>query len=61
MIAVRSGTVCRVRDQFAKGERRMFGVRFLTAVYTLFFVVLVLVAIGSIFGVFDNPLIDPGM
>lgn len=39
----------------------MFGVRFLTAVYTLFFVVLVLVAIGSIFGVFDNPLIDPGM
>lgn len=39
----------------------MFGIRLLTALYTLFFVVLVLVAIGSFFGVFDNPMIDPGM
>ena len=39
----------------------MFGIRLLTAVYTLVFVVLVLVFIGSIFGVFDNSMIDPGM
>ena len=39
----------------------MFGIRLLTAVYTLVFFVLVLVFIGSIFGVFDNPMIDPGM
>ena len=39
----------------------MFGIRLLTALYTLVFVVLVLVAIGSIAGMFDNPLIDPGM
>ena len=39
----------------------MFGIRLLTWLYTLVFVVLVLVAIGSIFGVFDNPMIDPGM
>ena len=39
----------------------MFGIRLLTWLYTLVFVVLVLVAIGSFFGVFDNPMIDPGM
>jgi uncharacterized membrane protein len=61
MITVRSGTVCRARDQFGKGERQMFGIRFLTAVYTLVFVVLVLVFIGSIFGAFQNPMIDPGL
>jgi len=61
MITAQSGTVCRDGDQFGKGERRMFGIRLLTALYTLVFVVLVLVAIGSIVGVFDNPMIDPGM
>jgi hypothetical protein len=39
----------------------MFGIRLLTALYTIVFVVLVVVAIGSIFGVFDNPMIDPGL
>lgn len=39
----------------------MFGIRLLTAVYTLVFLLLVVLAIGSIFGVFDNPLIDPGL
>ena len=39
----------------------MFGIRLLTAVYTIVFVVLVLVFIGSVVGVFDNPMIDPGM
>ena len=39
----------------------MFGIRLLTALYTIVFVVLVLVAIGSMAGVFDNPMIDPGM
>lgn len=42
-----------------KGTRRMGGIRFLTVVYTLVFLLLILIAIGSIFGVFDNPLIDP--
>ena len=39
----------------------MFGIRLLTALYTLVFVVLVLVFIGSIFGIFENRMIDPGM
>jgi hypothetical protein len=39
----------------------MFGIRLLTALYTIMFVVLILVFIGSVFGVFDNPMIDPGM
>jgi uncharacterized membrane protein len=39
----------------------MFGIRLLTALYTIVFLVLVLVFIGSIFGAFQNPMIDPGM
>lgn len=39
----------------------MGGIRLLTVLYTLFFLLLILVAIGSIFGAFDNPMIDPGV
>ena len=39
----------------------MSGVRLITTLYTIFFVLLVLIVIGSFFGVFDNPLIDPGL
>jgi hypothetical protein len=35
--------------------------RFVMAVYILVFALMVVIAIGSFFGVFDNPLIDPGM
>lgn len=35
--------------------------KFLTAVYIVMFALMILIAIGSFFGVFDNPLIDPGM
>lgn len=39
----------------------MFGVRLLTALYTIGFILVIVLAIGSIFGVFDNPMVDPGM
>ena len=39
----------------------MGGIKLITALYTIFFVLMILIAIGSFFGVFDNPLIDPGM
>jgi hypothetical protein len=39
----------------------MAGIRIITVLYTIMFVVMVLVVIGSIFGVFDNPLIAPGL
>jgi len=39
----------------------MGGIKLLTALYTIMFVLLVVIAIASIFGVFDNPLIDPGL
>ena len=39
----------------------MGGIKLITALYTIMFVLLVVVAISSILGVFDNPLIDPGM
>jgi hypothetical protein len=35
--------------------------RVITAVYAIFFVLMILIVIGSVFGVFDNPLIDPGL
>ncbi len=35
--------------------------RFLTAVYTLLFLLMILIAIGSLAGVFSNPMIDPGV
>ena len=39
----------------------MGGVRLLTMLYTIFFVLIILIAIGSFFGLFDNPMIDPGL
>ncbi len=39
----------------------MGGIRLITALYAFFFILMIVVAIGSIFGVFDNPLIDPGL
>ena len=38
----------------------MGGIKLITALYTFFFVLMILIAIGSFFGVFDNPLIAPG-
>jgi hypothetical protein len=42
-------------------ESEMAGIRIVTVLYTIMFVVMVLVVIGSIFGVFSNTLIDPGL
>ena len=39
----------------------MGGIRLLTMLYTIFFVLIILIAIGSFFGLFDNPMIDPGL
>lgn len=39
----------------------MGGIRLITTLYALFFILMILAAIGSILGVFDNPLIDPGL
>ena len=44
-----------------KAERRMGGIRLLVTLYTIFFVLIILIAIGSFFGVFSNPIIDPGL
>jgi hypothetical protein len=60
---VKSGTVpvCGVTNVRGKAEGRMGGIRLITTLYTIFFVLIVLIVIGSFFGVFDNPLIDPGL
>ena len=39
----------------------MGGIRPITWLYTIFFVLIILIVIGSFFGVFGNPLIDPGL
>ena len=39
----------------------MGGIRLLTTLYAIFFVLIILIAIGSFFGLFDNPMIDPGL
>ena len=39
----------------------MGGIRLLATLYTIFFVLIILIVIGSFFGVFENPLIDPGL
>jgi hypothetical protein len=60
---VKSGTV-HLRDApvgSGKAEGRMGGIRLLTMLYTIFFVLIILIVIGSFFGVFGNPNIDPGM
>jgi hypothetical protein len=49
------------RPKTENGEEQMGGIKLITALYTFFFVLMILIAIGSVFGVFDNPLIDPGL
>jgi hypothetical protein len=44
-----------------EGWGRMGGIRLLTTLYTIFFVLIILIVVGSFFGVFDNPFIDPGL
>ena len=44
-----------------KAGERMGGIRLITWLYTIFFVLIILIVIGSFFGVFGNPLIDPGL
>ncbi len=39
----------------------MGGIKLITTLYTIFFALIILIVIGSVFGVFDNPLIDPGL
>ena len=39
----------------------MGGIRLLTMLYTIFFALIILIVIGSFFGIFDNPMIDPGL
>lgn len=39
----------------------MGGIKLVTTLYTIFFIIIIIAAIGSILGVFDNPMIDPGM
>ena len=39
----------------------MGGIKLVTGLYIVFFVLIILIAIGSFFGVFDNPMIDPGL
>ncbi len=39
----------------------MGGIKLITTLYTIFFVLMILIAIGSFFGVFENRLIDPGL
>jgi hypothetical protein len=60
---VKSGTVqvCGATIGSGKVEERMGGIRLIVTLYTIFFVLIVLIAIGSFFGVFENPLIDPGL
>jgi hypothetical protein len=56
-----TGQVCGAPVGSGKVEGRMGGIRLIVMLYTVFFVLIVLIAIGSFFGVFGNPLIDPGL
>jgi hypothetical protein len=49
------------KAESGNGEGRMGGIKLITTLYTIIFVLMILIAIGSFFGVFDNPLIDPGL
>jgi ABC-type Fe3+-siderophore transport system permease subunit len=44
-----------------RSERAMGALRFLTTLYAIMLVVMILIAIGSVIGLFDNPMIDPGV
>ena len=48
-------------DWKRKAEGRMGGIKVLTTLYAIFFVLMILIVIGSFFGVFENRLIDPGL
>jgi hypothetical protein len=39
----------------------MGGLKLLTVLYTIMFALMILIVIGSVLGVFNNPLLDPGM
>ena len=39
----------------------MRGAKFVTTIYIILFVLMIVIAIGSMLGVFDNHLIDPGL
>jgi hypothetical protein len=39
----------------------MRGLKLLTVLYTIMFGLMILIVIGSVLGVFNNPLLDPGM
>ena len=60
---MKSGTVlvCGAPVGSGKAEGRMGGIRLLTTLFTIFFVLIILIVIGSFFGVFENPNIDPGL
>ena len=40
---------------------QMGGIRLIVTLYAIFFALIILIVIGSFFGVFENPLIDPGL
>ena len=42
-------------------EKRMGAFKLLTVLYIIMFVLMIAIAVGSLVGIFDNPLIDPGM
>jgi hypothetical protein len=48
-------------SEMGEASRRMGGIKLVTTLYILFFLLIVLIAIGSILGVFENHLIDPGL
>ena len=60
---MKSSTVqaCGGPIESGKAEGRMGGIRLLTTLYAIFFALLILIVIGSFFGIFENPLIDPGL
>ena len=39
----------------------MAGIKLITALYTIVFLLMIVIAIASFAGVFDNQMIDPGL
>jgi cell division septal protein FtsQ len=50
-----------VERLWRRGKRVMGALKFLTTLYAIMLVVMILIAIGSVIGLFDNPMIDPGV
>ena len=50
-----------IETPWRSGTRVMGALRFLTTLYAIMLVVMILIAIGSLIGLFDNPMIDPGV